>query len=72
MRNLELFNSQFGESYMKNAHVMMRDVEDSRRITHIYSESFKESPFSALVVSKFFWPRFSKDTEFILPPFVQR
>ncbi|XP_055530538.1 anaphase-promoting complex subunit 2 [Wyeomyia smithii] len=68
LRNLELLKLRFGETLLHSCEVMLKDIDDSKRInSHILSEEsgfVQERPFeiSALIVSSQFWPTFKKET----------
>ncbi|XP_029730420.2 anaphase-promoting complex subunit 2 [Aedes albopictus] len=76
MRNLELLKIRFGDTLLHSCEVMLKDINDSKRInSHILSEESEldgDKPFdmSALVVSSQFWPTFKKET-MELPPAIK-
>lgn len=76
IRNLELLKLRFGDTMLHSCEVMLKDMNDSKRInTYILSEEsgfVQERPFdlSALVVSSQFWPTFKKET-MELPPAIK-
>ncbi|XP_065075533.1 anaphase-promoting complex subunit 2 [Ochlerotatus camptorhynchus] len=76
IRNLELLKLRFGETMLHSCEVMLKDINDSKRInSHILSEEsgfVQERPFelTALVVSSQFWPTFKKET-MDLPPAIK-
>ena len=56
MRNVEILKSRFGDSEMAKAHVMMKDVADSRRISsHHSTQNQEHSQFSSLIISDLFY-----------------
>ncbi|XP_055627556.1 anaphase-promoting complex subunit 2 [Toxorhynchites rutilus septentrionalis] len=76
IRNLELLKLRFGETMLHSCEVMLKDMNDSKKInSHILFSEFgfqQEKPFdiSALIVSSQFWPTFKKET-MELPPVIK-
>ena len=77
IRKLELLKLRFGESCLRECEIMIRDLEESRRIWNNYKgESTNtanavdgqptggegEEEFTALVLSSVFWPNLGKGT----------
>jgi len=65
--NLELLKIRFGEEYLHNCEVMLRDVEDSKRVNNSihsylnsqYAAESDEEPrvlCDSLIISDFYWP----------------
>ncbi|KAJ3262291.1 WD40 repeat domain 95 [Boothiomyces macroporosus] len=60
IRHVEMLKSRFGDLEMSQVSVMMKDVADSRRIyNHYITKPDSEDTFSALIISRFFWPKFT-------------
>ncbi|KAJ3325129.1 WD repeat-containing protein 49 [Boothiomyces sp. JEL0866] len=60
IRHVEMLKSRFGDVEMSQVSVMMKDVADSRRIHNHYNTKAKsENNFSTLIISRFFWPKFT-------------
>lgn len=71
MRNVEILKSRFGDSEMAKAHVMMKDVADSRRISsHHSTQNQEHSHFSSLIISDLFWPKVEGKGAITPPPIV--
>ena len=56
IRHVEILKERLGEQEMSLSEIMMKDFADSRRITNSYHSKSKSSVFSALVMSKHYWP----------------
>lgn len=77
VQTLELLKLRFGEDSLQQCEIMVRDVEDSKRINlNIRSTLEKQAdatktaaplPIDATIVSQHFWPPFQGD-EFALHP----
>ncbi|XP_077590964.1 anaphase-promoting complex subunit 2 [Stigmatopora nigra] len=83
IRNVELLKLRFGESHMHYCEVMLKDMDDSRRINGNICEEEETAPreegaesapapwLSAIILSSEFWPKL-KDEKMEMPPVVQR
>ncbi|CAH1272684.1 ANAPC2 [Branchiostoma lanceolatum] len=74
LRNLELLKLRFGESQLGNCEVMLKDVQDSKRVNDlIKSENLMEQgvAVSGMIISAQYWPQL-KETKLALPPAVQQ
>ncbi|KAI8481929.1 Anaphase-promoting complex subunit 2 [Branchiostoma belcheri] len=86
LRNLELLKLRFGESQLGNCEVMLKDVQDSKRVNDlIKSENLMEVrvevlwswgpvqgvAVSGMIISAQYWPQL-KETKLTLPPSVQQ
>lgn len=78
VQTLELLKLRFGEDNLQQCEIMVRDIEDSKRINANVRSSLEETdssvssdkpkiPVDATVVSSQFWPPFQGD-EFALHP----
>lgn len=64
IRYLELLKLRFGDSQLHYCEVMLKDIQDSKRINqHIKqdSEYVETTPMSAMIVSAQFWPPFKEE-----------
>jgi len=68
LKSLELLKLRFGENAMHGCALMIKDVEESRRIK---SNISLELPFEAVVISRVAWPKQSTDV-FTLHPTIQK
>ena len=57
VKNLELLKLRFGETSLHHCEIMLRDVEDSRRLSKRVLDDF----LHATVVSQVFWPTLPDD-----------
>ena len=67
IRNLELLKLRFGDTPLHQCEVMIKDVNDSKRInTALHSESItlkaQKFPINGLILSAQFWPQFKSET----------
>lgn len=70
VQTLELLKLRFGEDNLQQCEIMVRDIEDSKRINANVRSSLEETVkivVDATVVSSQFWPPFQGD-EFALHP----
>ncbi|XP_057716916.1 anaphase-promoting complex subunit 2 [Corythoichthys intestinalis] len=83
IRNVELLKLRFGESHMHYCEVMLKDMDDSRRINgniceeedeaESQEEGVESAPapwLSAIIFSSEFWPKL-KEEKMEMPPLVQ-
>lgn len=63
LKNLELLKFRFGDASLHHCEIMLRDVEDSKRLNKHVSSEFLQ----ATVVSQVFWPPLSDDVITIHP-----
>lgn len=64
IRYLELLKLRFGESQLHYCEVVLKDVQDAKRINqHIKQDSVyvENVPLSAMIVSTQFWPAFKEE-----------
>ena len=66
VKNLELLKLRFGETSLHHCEIMLRDVEDSKRLNKRVPDDFLQ----ATVVSQVFWPSLPDD-ELTVHPSVQ-
>ncbi|KAJ3357164.1 Anaphase-promoting complex subunit 2, partial [Kappamyces sp. JEL0680] len=59
IRNVEILKERLGDQEMAHAHVMLKDVADSRRIAnhHASRSEGDKTGYSSLVISDLFWPK---------------
>ena len=63
---LELLKRRFGEDHLHSCEVMLRDVEDSRRINNAIASELKKDPQQAsnvdyVIISDNYWPNIASD-----------
>ena len=84
MHTLELLKLRFGEASLHKCEVMLKDINDSKRINGnvkappapgtpaardvASTATLKESPLDATIVSALFWPPFSNESPEFIPP----
>ena len=59
MRHLELLKKRFGDSALSSCEVMLRDVDESRRVTRQIHQHFGDAAaemLDATVLSRLCWP----------------
>ena len=67
VRHVEILKQELGEQEMLLSEIMMKDFADSRRITNSFqTRQTSDSQFSALVISKHYWPKLD-DSKLKLP-----
>ncbi|DBA04288.1 TPA: hypothetical protein N0F65_002050 [Lagenidium giganteum] len=77
VRTLELLKLRFGEDSLQQCEIMVRDVEDSKRINANISSARAQQPYSkysivdATIVSSEFWPPFQQE-EFAVHSIVEK
>jgi anaphase-promoting complex subunit 2 len=73
VQNLELLKIRFGETSMRNCEIMIKDMEDSKRINANIRSTLRNGPSSsnaltqdtdidAVILSHIFWPTLQKET----------
>jgi anaphase-promoting complex subunit 2 len=74
---LGLLKRRFGESSLQNCDVMVKDIQDSRRLDAVLRRNLRGShgggqplSYHSKILSRLFWPSLSKET-FKVPPPVQ-
>eukprot|EP01132_Coremiostelium_polycephalum_P002821 gene2821-3506_t len=70
---IELLKLRFGETSLHNCEIMVKDMQDSKRLnTQIKKEIQQNSPidFETLIISALFWPTF-KEENFKYPKSIQ-
>lgn len=75
IRYLELLKLRFGDSHLHYCEVILKDVQDSKRINqHIKQDSeYSENiPLSAMIVSTQFWPAFKEEKLELHPTIIQQ
>ncbi|GJN89751.1 hypothetical protein Rhopal_002740-T1 [Rhodotorula paludigena] len=58
VQNLEVLKSRFGEQALQGCEVMLKDLQDSRKIDEDVHRQMPNVPLHATVVSRLFWPSF--------------
>ncbi|KAK4057900.1 hypothetical protein OIO90_001119 [Microbotryomycetes sp. JL221] len=58
IKNVEVFKARFGEASLAGCEVMIKDLQDSKRIDETVHERAQGVPLHATVVSRLFWPSF--------------
>ena len=74
---LGLLKKRFGEGALQNCDVMMKDIQDSKRVDSLIikglrpevSEKTSSSAFHTKILSRLFWPSLPKES-FTVPPWV--
>ncbi|GAA5889699.1 hypothetical protein JCM8208_001101 [Rhodotorula glutinis] len=58
VKNVETLKGRFGEQALQGCDVMIKDLQDSRRIDEAVHQQIPDIPLHATVVSRLFWPSF--------------
>ena len=58
-KNLELLKIRFGETSLHECEIMLRDVDDSKRVN---SKGIKTEILTATIISQVFWPQLPTDS----------
>ncbi|GAA5841306.1 hypothetical protein JCM9279_000610 [Rhodotorula babjevae] len=58
VKNVETLKGRFGEQALQGCDVMIKDLQDSRRIDEAVHQQIPDVPLHATVVSRLFWPSF--------------
>ncbi|CEQ40634.1 SPOSA6832_02277, partial [Sporobolomyces salmonicolor] len=58
IKNVETLKLRFGEQSLQGCDVMLKDLQDSRRIDQTVHDQAPALPLHATVVSRLFWPSF--------------
>lgn len=73
---LALLKQRFGDAALQNCDVMMRDIQDSKRldatlckdIKNPSNDSYQELAFHSKILSRLFWPTMAKESFQVPPP----
>lgn len=57
IKNVEILKLRFGEASLQGLEVMLKDLDESKRIDHLVHEKINV-PLHATIVSRLFWPSF--------------
>ncbi|EFA80064.1 anaphase promoting complex subunit 2 [Heterostelium album PN500] len=71
IENVELLKLRFGENSMHNCEIMIKDIQDSKRLNNQIGQQLREKQleaikFDTLILSELFWPSM-KDEGFTYP-----
>ncbi|KAK4703540.1 anaphase-promoting complex subunit 2, partial [Phenoliferia sp. Uapishka_3] len=58
IKNVETLKIRFGEASLQGCEVMIKDLQDSKRIDQHVHEQVPELPLHVTIVSRLFWPTF--------------
>ncbi len=72
VRNLELLKLRFGENSMLNCEIMVKDIEDSKRINANICNSTSDSTVEVTIVSKQFWPTLAAGEDIPVHPDIKK
>ncbi|KAF5026545.1 hypothetical protein F66182_1334 [Fusarium sp. NRRL 66182] len=71
---LSLLKKRFGENALQNCDVMMKDIQDSKRVDSVLGKNIRQASndtealaYHTKILSRLFWPSLPKDS-FIVPP----
>ncbi|KAM0247440.1 hypothetical protein ACHAP5_004079 [Fusarium lateritium] len=71
---LSLLKKRFGESALQNCDVMMKDIQDSKKVDAVLGKNIRQASnnsgalaYHSKILSRLFWPSLPKD-QFTVPP----
>ncbi|KAM0747435.1 hypothetical protein T439DRAFT_359225 [Meredithblackwellia eburnea MCA 4105] len=62
IKNVEILKTRFGEQSLLGCEVMLKDLQESKRIDNRVHEVLGETPLHVTIVSRLFWPAFQSTT----------
>ncbi|KAF4948131.1 hypothetical protein FSARC_13828 [Fusarium sarcochroum] len=72
---LSLLKKRFGENALQNCDVMMKDIQDSKRVDAVLGKTIRQTsndaealPYHSKILSRLFWPSLPKDPFTVPPP----
>ncbi|KAF4977393.1 hypothetical protein FZEAL_6070 [Fusarium zealandicum] len=71
---LSLLKKRFGENALQNCDVMMKDIQDSKRVDTVLGKNLRQASdddalaYHSKILSRLFWPSLPKDPFMVPPP----
>ncbi|KAM0564132.1 hypothetical protein ACHAPJ_000341 [Fusarium lateritium] len=72
---LSLLKKRFGENALQNCDVMMKDIQDSKRVDAVLGKNIRQTSndaealaYHSKILSRLFWPSLTKDPFTVPPP----